>query len=481
MSSVLAKETRKLWPWWGHLIACAIWIAIAYQLSRSQAGIDLIGTELLLLFIMIPIGALLAHRAASARTLLLASLKPGSRVSWFLSGNLLRPLLAALVALLGGALLALQLLLPNARTELFINLTGQAVLTVIMLPLILAFFRDRFQPWSQIYVVHGLVVFVTGTASAAVATLLMPLPELMSFEQSLESTSFSNSPLIDLLALWPTTTEGLQRMALSHSATIGGWPRVFAHFLYFLLWTPPFLASAAAFVALGLRFGELRRALALPLQSDKPASVAPKALIGLLAVAGTFWALHAFVWVKLENFVGEQKLAQQVKTTINVVRVGDRYFDADMATQLLATRPDLSSLKANALDIMCQQADTAFASANKRGADYVDYYYTMPAAYMRIGLAFIDNPADKMTDEIRRRVFGGDFDKLMVSGTTRVRQAEVMSREVDRLWRESVKESLGQHEVFAADDVEFNVVAEAPSLTLPASSVSLGPLTMPPS
>ncbi len=170
MSSVLPKETRKLWPWWGHLIACAIWIAIAYQLSRSQAGIDLIGAELLLLFIMIPIGALLAHRAASARTLLLASLKPGSRVSWFLSGNLLRPLLAALVALLGGALLALQLLLPNARTELFITLTGQAVLTVIMLPLILAFFRDRFQPWSQIYVVHGLVIFVTGTAAAAVAT-----------------------------------------------------------------------------------------------------------------------------------------------------------------------------------------------------------------------------------------------------------------------------------------------------------------------
>lgn len=145
------------------IIACAIWIAIAYQLSRSQAGIDLIGAELLLLFIMIPIGALLAHRAASARTLLLASLKPGSRVSWFLSGNLLRPLLAALVALLGGALLALQLLLPNARTELFITLTGQAVLTVIMLPLTLAFFRDRFQPWSQIYVVHGLVVFVTGS------------------------------------------------------------------------------------------------------------------------------------------------------------------------------------------------------------------------------------------------------------------------------------------------------------------------------
>lgn len=464
MSNNTSIEARKLWPWWGHLALSGSWITALYGLSSKQTAIDLLWFTATLTMTMVPIIALLAHQGAVRRTMLLAALKPSSTFAGLLRGTHLRTFVAACLAVMISVLLVLQMVLPGTRDPLFWLLAGQAVLVVVALPLALSWMRQHFQPWSQVHVVQQLVVFAAAGAAAFAAVLLLPLQDHVSLEQALETTPFPNAPLIDLLALSQTAIDGLQRMALSETAAMGARPRFAANFIYFVLWLPPFLASAAMFVALGVRWSEMRRAFSAPQTSDLPAPAAVGALIAAVLAFGSLWGLHQQLFVPLNQFLGDKQVVPQIRAKIDVVRFGERYFRAQAVQQVLATRPDLSALRLKARDTMCKEADRAFALARQGAVDYVDHYYTMPAVTMRIGLAFADDPADHMKREIQSRVFGTDFQKLLSFGAATVKQTEVMAAEVDRQWRAQVEPILAQHEVFPSDDVELNVVYEAPDL-----------------
>lgn len=464
MSNFTSAEARKLLPRWGHVALCALWIIILYGLSSKQTAIDLLWFTATLTMAMVPIIALLAHQGAVRRTMLLAALKPESTFAPFLWGILLRTFVAACLAVIISVLLVLQMVLPDTRDLMFWILVGQAIFAAVALPLALRWLRQHFQPWSQVHVVQQLVVFAAAGVGAFAAVLLLPLQDHVVLEQALETTPFPNSPLIDLLALSQAAIDGLQRMALAETAAMGARPRFAANFIYFVLWLPPFMASAAVFVAFGVRWSEMRRAFSAPQTSDLPAPAAVGALIAAVLAFSSLWGLHQQLLVPLNQFLGDKQVVPQIREKIDVFRIGERYFPEQLVQQVRATRPDLSALRLKASETMCSEAGRAFESARQGAVDYVDYYYTMPAAIMRTGLAFTSNPADHMKREIQSRVFGTDFQKLLASGAATVKQAEFMAAEVDRQWRAQVEPILAQHEVFPSDDVELNVVDEAPDL-----------------
>jgi hypothetical protein len=433
-------------------------------MSSQKDSIDLNWFTAALIATTAPIIALLAHQGAVRRTMLLAALKPTSTFAGFLRGTYLRTFLSAVVALIISGVLVLQMLLPATREWLFLILVGQALFVVVALRFAQSWLRRHFQPWSQVHVVQQLVVLAAAGAAALAAVQLLPLQDGVTLEQALETTPFPNAPLVDVLAISQSVVDGLQRMALGETAAMDLRLQFAAYCIYFVLWLPPFLASAAVFVALGIRWSEMRRAFSTPEASDLPPPAKLGAAFAFLLAAVSFWGLHHYLLTPLNQFLGDKQVPQQVRKTADVVRFGERYFRADAVQQLRATRPDLSALRTQAIKTMCNETGRAFESARKGALAYVEHYYTMPAAIMRTGLAFADNPEDQMQREIQSRVFGVDFQKLVTSGAATVKQTQFISEQVDQQWRARVEPLLAQHEVFPSDDVELNVVYEAPNL-----------------
>lgn len=459
-------EAKKLWPWWGHSFLCAIWIVLAFEFSRQQTGIDLLGFQALLFFTMVPVVALIAHHGAVRRTMLLAALKPTSGIEPYLWGTVLRTFLASCLAALMCGVLVMQMLLPETRQPLFRGLASQAAFVVLLLPVALRWMQRHFQPWSQVNLVQQVVVLTGGMVGALAMTLLVPLPSVPALEQALKTTPFSQAPLLDVLAMSQSVIEGLQRMALAEASALGGQPEAAANLLYFLLWLPPSLASAGAFVALGVRPSEMRRAFARPQPSDSPGPVAWGAVGAVLLAGATFWALHHYLWAPLDLFVAQKQIPQQARKAINVIGLNGRYYPADSVKLLIATRPDLSVFKAQARKLMCDNAAKAFISARVQSGKYVDYYYSMPAAVMRTGLAFSDriDADDAIKEDIQRRVFDSSFQKLMTAGAATVQQAGDMASSIDQKWLQGAEKSLVGQEVAPSDGITLNVVAEAPDL-----------------
>jgi len=361
--------------------------------------------------------------------------------------------------------LVMQMVLPDTREPLLRGLAGQAIFVVLLLPAAMRWLQRHFQPWSQVNVVQQLVVVAGAMVGALVMVVLVPLPTVPALDQALKTTPFLNAPLLDLLAMSQTVVEGLQRMALAEASTFGEWPKLAASFLYFFLWLPPSLASAGVFVALGVRWSEMRRAFASPQPLDYPGPVAWGAVVAVLLAGTIFWGLHHYLWMPLNNFVAQKQIPQKTRETIKVVKLGERYFSASAISQVLATRPSVSGFIETARNNMCENADKAFEGAQVQSLKYVDYYYSMPAAVMRTGLAFSDRPDDAMNQDIQRRVFDSSFQKLMTTGAATVRQAESMAKAIDQEWLKGAQKFLAEHEVHPSNDISLNVIAEAHDLS----------------
>lgn len=434
---------------------------LAFEFSSKKTSIGLFGFQALLFFTMIPVVALIAHNGAVGRTMLLAALKPGSIMARYLSGTLLRTLFASCIAGLMCVVLVMQMMLPDTRGSIFSVLIGQAIFVVLLLPAILRWTKKHFQPWSQVNVVQHFVVFTCGMFGALVMVIILPLPSVMGLEQALKTTPFPNAPLLDLLAMSQSLVEGLQRMALVETSEIGWRSNFAANFCYFLLSLPSFLMSACIFVALGVRASEMKRAFAAPRASDSPAPISSGAVVAALMAATLFWCLHHYIWLPLDVFIGSKQFPQKVRVTYDVIRLGGRDYEASTFDLIKRTRPDMSTFTKGARDRMCETAAQAFRGARVKSLNYVDYYYSMPAAIMRTGLVFSDRPDDAMREEVQNRIFDSSFQKLLTAGAASVQQTELIAKEINLQWQKNAKIILAEREVVASEGTKLKVVAEA--------------------
>ncbi|WP_199554894.1 hypothetical protein [Sandaracinobacteroides hominis] len=473
------SDRDRQWPLWGHMLLCAAWIALLAALSSSRADTSLFIFFALLFVISAPAAVLVAHRSVVRRTMLLASLKPGSTLPTLLRGYVLRTLIAIVLAVLLSVVLAMSMLDQDSGGRVAIALICQALFIGIAAPLAHRWTASHFQPWSQIYAVRALVVPAGAVLGAAAMMWVLPLPEAVTLSEAVDSTPFKQSAMLESVSITLSVLNGVQVFALEEVQSIGGGYRTSANLLYFLQWIGAFWVSAMAFTALGIRWREMRRAFSAPDQSSWPPRLSAVAYVGILSCVAAYWATYNYGALRAEALASRYSLPTKMQTgrttIIDVYRIGEELFPKDVVMTVIEMRPDVGAIRSEAKSSMCKLAKSAFDGAERSAKSYVDQYYTMPAEYMRLGYIFTSKSEQMAKNDMTTHIFGDSFAKQMSAGATLVNAASGMAANVDARYVEKAKEILGRHKLKPSYGIRMREVGRAPdlqSLLIPPSTLA---------
>lgn len=252
-----------------------------------------------------------------------------------------------------------------------------------------------------------------------------------------EINGTSNSILVLETVRLISFFDGLKSYALYHLASLDNALYLAGVFIGSMLL---FFNVSLVLSSFMIPASEYRR-IFLPVQSnDNPVHIHPKSL-GITSAFFTFFALFIYVPTILYLEVllhSNPRIVERIhslQTTVieHAEMIGDNYYKTDTIAQIQQTKLDLISEQDLSIDELLKAYDSGFQGMISNVDDYLDWYYSLPAEYARIGAMVMGKLEKAMIKNLQDHLEKGNvFDQAQVSLEQEFQKNEQLHAEYEK-------------------------------------------------
>ncbi|MHA3980021.1 hypothetical protein ACW9UR_20285 [Halovulum sp. GXIMD14794] len=387
------------------ILTSLILLAALWALAQGLEGFGLVAFVALILATAVPITLQGGWAAALDRGHLLDRFAPDGRLRALLSGWMLR-LSGRFVVAVAVVASAMLYRLHSGGPELLCLAAAPFVLAALLhriTPLMSAEMRPQFAlaqslKWAKWGTVAVLLVLWLGLGAATSA----PTAPLQ-----IDAVAGAKSAVVGEYLALGHLWRGLEGFVFGQVATLGSWGRAGAALLAVAGTVGLFWAAVSAIAVFWIPRAELARAVRPAGVAGAPGAGAWTRAGGALVVASAL-ALAGAGWL-------EARLSQrppEARPVTGLMQPAERIGDAWYKGGTLAALEELDSLRRAAF----AQAAEPLAAAVNAGFDrmeanldgFLDWYYSLPAEYARLGQLVAGDFEDYLSDQLTERLAEGD-------------------------------------------------------------------------